>query len=358
MKIVTVGYLHGAGGAERQIILLSNQMALRGHRVVLCVLADNLSTYAIDKRVRVVDLTNVEKTSDTSIGKILKRLTAFRKFIKKEKPDLIINYNLQSAYFCLTLSKRLRGKVIYSERGDPCDSEYSGLLGRLRDFTIPRMDGLVFQSEGARDFFDDRVKKKSIVIHNSVNVPQDKYPIPLVREKKIVNVGRLHPQKNQALLIDAFSKIASSFPDYLLEIYGDGELRNELTSRIVNLDLVDRIRIIPSRKDIWDCIYKASLFVLSSDFEGMPNALLEAMALGLPCISTDCRPGGARTLIENGVNGLIVPFRQVDLLASAMSQCLLDPKLSESMAVQARKIIYTHDEKLLFDKWELFLDKL
>lgn len=358
MKIVTVGYLHGAGGAERQIILLSNQLAIRGHEVVLCVLVDNLSTYPIDERVRIVDLTSVENTARTSVGKIVKRLIAFRKLIKKERPDIIINYNLQSAYFCLTLPKKQRGKVIYSERGDPYDDEYTGLLGKLRDITVPRMDGLVFQSEGARDFFDERVKRKSIVIHNSVNVPQEKYPIPTVREKRIVNVGRLHPQKNQALLIDAFSQISNAFSDYILEIFGDGELQVALENQINNLGLNERVRIIPSRKDLWDCIYNASLFVLSSDFEGMPNALMEAMALGLPCISTDCRPGGARSLIESGVNGLIVPLRSVNDLSWAMSQCLSKPDVSERLALNARNIMNTHSEKVLFDKWEHFLKKL
>jgi glycosyltransferase involved in cell wall biosynthesis len=358
MKIVTVGYLHGAGGAERQIILLSNQLALRGHEVVICVLAENKSPYPIDKKVRIVDISVVEHDVKSSIGKIYKRLVAFRKVIKQERPDIIIHYNLQSAYFCLTLSSKKRGKVIYSERGDPYDAEYSGLLGKIRDFTVKRMDGLVFQSEGARDFFPEEVKQKSIVIHNSVNVPQDKYPIPDVREKRIINVGRFHPQKNQKLLINAFAKISKSFPDYVLEMYGDGDLYDELKKQVGNLGLDEKVIFHPSRKDLWDCICKASLFVLSSDFEGMPNALMEAMALGLPCVSTDCRPGGARSLIQNGVNGFIVPVGRVDELASAMSQCLSQPEVSEGIALNARKIMVTHNDKSVFDRWAVFLNQV
>ena len=168
MKIWTGGYLHGAGGAERQIILLSNQMAQRGHEVTLCVLSEYKSKYKIDDNVNVVDLTGVEKGRFS----ILRRLRAFRHLVLKLCPDVVVNYNLQSAYFCLTIPKKRRGKVVYSERGDPYDDEYSGVLGKLRDFTVPRMDGLVFQSEGARDFFPEKVKKKSVVIHNSVNIPR------------------------------------------------------------------------------------------------------------------------------------------------------------------------------------------
>lgn len=358
MKIMTVGYLHGAGGAERQIILLSNQLAQRGHEVTLCVLAENHSPYKIDDRVKIVDFSNVENNTGSSLGKILKRLHAFGKVVKHVKPDAIINYNLQSAYFCLTLCKRQRGKVIYSERGDPYDAEYSGLLGKIRDITVKKMDGLVFQSEGARDFFPEDVRRKSIVIHNSVNVPQEKYPIPVEREKRIVNVGRLHPQKNQKLLIEAFAQVSKAFPDYVLEIYGDGELHDELQRQIDEMGLSGRAFIHPSRKDLWDCIHKASLFVLSSDFEGMPNALMEAMALGLPCVSTDCRPGGARSLIENGVNGFIVPVGDVASLSWAMSQCLSKKDVSERIAINARKIVETHSEEVVFDKWEEFLRQL
>lgn len=358
MKILTVGYLHGAGGAERQIILLSNQLAQRGHDVTLCVLAEHNSPYKIDDSVKIVDVSNAENNINSSVGKIFKRLFTFRRIVKQEKPDVIINYNLQSAYFCLTLSRKQRGKVIYSERGDPYDAEYSGLLGKIRDYTVKRMDGLVFQSEGARDFFPNVVKQKSIVIHNSVNVPQDKYPIPVHREKRVVNVGRLHPQKNQKLLIDAFAKIAKSFPDYSLEIYGDGELHDELQRQINDLGLKDRIVIYPSRKDLWNCIYNASLFILSSDYEGMPNALMEAMALGLPCISTDCRPGGARSLIEDGVNGFIVPVKSTMELAQRMSECLSQKDVSERIASNARQIELTHSDKVLFDKWNNFLHRL
>ena len=354
MKILTVGYLHGAGGAERQIILLSNQMAQRGHEVTLCVLSEYKSKYKIDDNVNVVDLTGVEKGRFS----ILRRLRAFRHLVLKLCPDVVVNYNLQSAYFCLTIPKKRRGKVVYSERGDPYDDEYSGVLGKLRDFTVPRMDGLVFQSEGARDFFPEKVKKKSVVIHNSVNIPQEKYPIPDLREKRIVSVGRLHPQKNHRLLIDGFAKISKDFPDYALEIYGDGDLYDDLQRQVNDLGLKGRVTFYASRKDVHDCIYNASLFVLTSDYEGMPNALMEAMALGLPCVATDCRPGGARTLIENGVNGFIVPVRDATSLADKMSYMLSHRNEAERMAIEGRKIQATHSDKEIFEKWDEFISQL
>jgi len=209
-----------------------------------------------------------------------------------------------------------------------------------------------------RDYFNEDIRKRSIVIHNPVSVPIERYPIPVSRKKKIVTVGRLHPQKNQRLLIEAFLEVHKVLPDYKLEIYGDGKLGNELISLIEKIGLREFAYIYPSRKDIWDCIYDASLFVLTSDYEGMPNVLMEAMALGVPCVSTDCRPGGARTLIDDGVNGRIVPLRNLDALVSCMKEVLLKPELSEVMGNEARNIAETHTEKEIFNKWEHYLKLL
>ena len=351
MKIATIAYLHGAGGAERQIVLLSNEMAMRGHEVHMIVLNEFKAPYPISDKVTIHDLSGKEK------GKfgVIKRFFTFRENIKEIKPAITISYNLQGAYFSLLVGKSVCGKILYSERGDPYDSEYSGLLGKVRDYTCSHVDALVFQSEGARDFFTIGKKQKAIVIHNSVTVPQDKYPIAEKRDNRIVTVGRLHPQKNPHLLLDAFSKIALKYPDIHLDFYGDGEMHDELQDKINHLGLEHRVTLHPSRKDIFDCIRTAQLFVLPSDYEGMPNALMEAMSLGLPCISADCRPGGARTLIEDGKNGVIIPVKDVDALAEKMMLLLDNPNMAESMAHEARHLGETHTNKVIFDKWNNFL---
>lgn len=354
MKIVTIAYLHGAGGAERQIIMLSNEMAIRGHEVHLVVLRENKSHYQINDLVEVHDLTKIE--SDRS--SIFKRFRAFKNAIKTIKPDITINYNLQGAYFSLLVGKRFCGKILYSERGDPYDKEYSGLLGIVRDYTCSRMDALVFQSEGARDFFKINNKQKAIVIHNSVTVPQDNYPIAPKRDNRIVTVGRLHPQKNPFLLLGAFAKMAARYPEIRLDFYGDGELHDELQARIESLGLVNRVGIHPSRKDIFDCICTARLFVLPSDYEGMPNALMEAMSLGLPCVSADCRPGGARTLIQHGTNGFIVPVGDIDAMADRITFLLDNPDVAERIASEARLLGKTHTNAIVFDQWNIFLNSL
>ena len=352
-KIEICAYLHGSGGAERQITLLANQMVKRGHEVHFVILAECNYCYPLDERVNIYDLSKEE--SGNGISRIIKRFKALKRITEKISPDVSVHYWFQSAYFSVIFPHKYRGKVIYAERADPYDKEFNGIVGAIRwvaDFFI---DGFVFQSEGARDFFSRRIKKRSVVIHNSVNVPQEKYPIPTNREKRIVNIGRLHPQKNQKILIDAFARIADKYLDYRLDIYGDGELKSELLEQIEKLHLEGRVFLCGTTKAIYDKIYKASLFVLSSDYEGIPNALLEAMALGLPCISTDCRPGGARTLINEGVNGFIVPVGDVSSLAERMDYVLSNVDVANNIATNAREIAVTHTDETVFDRWESFL---
>lgn len=355
MRIVCVAYLHGSGGAERQIIMLANNLALQGEDVSLIVLVDFKSKYPINKNVRIVDLTYCEREKG---NKIVNRYRALRKAYKDISPQVSIHYWLQSAYLSTLMPRKMTGKVVYSERGDPGDSEYKGMLGIIRSIAFRRIQGFVFQSEGAKDFFTDTIKKKATVIPNPISVPEGDYTAPCKdRLKKIVNVGRLHPQKNQALLIEAFSKLSSDFSEYSLEIFGDGVLREELIKKIKHLNLENRVFLKGTTSNIYEEMYNASLFVLSSDFEGMPNALMEAMALGVPCVSTDCRPGGARALIHDGENGFIVPIGNVERLKCAMEKALRYDEL-ERMCILEQNIRQTHSEKAVFKRWRDYIYSL
>src|SRR5690606_37218842 len=155
-------------------------------------------------------------------------------------------------------------------------------------------------------------------------------------------VGRLHEQKNQQLLVNAFAKISNEYPDYKLEIFGEGELRDLLEEQISKLNLEGKVILRGTTNTLFDEIIDASLFVLSSDFEGMPNALMEAMSLGLPCISTDCKPGGAKELIENKVNGLLSNRLSEKNLYECIKYMLENPTKAEMMGIEAKNICYSH----------------
>ena len=352
MRIACVAYLHGAGGAERQIILLANELARQGDEVSLIVLAEFQSKYEIREDVTVYDLTACENKRG---NRILHRYVALKEAYRKIMPQVTIHFWLQSAYLSAFMSRSISGDVIYSERGDPADGEYAGMLGIVRAVAFRKVKGIVFQSEGAKQYFSKSIQNKSVVIPNPISVPEDQFLTPCMnRKRKIVNVGRLHPQKNQALLIDAFSLLHQKRKDYVLEIYGEGILREELTEKIRSLGLEEYVILKGNTEHIFEEIHDASLFVLSSDYEGMPNALMEAMALGVPCVSTDCRPGGARALIRDGENGFIVPTGDAKALAEAMERALTLQDMDKLLEA-AWQIRVTHHGKVIFDKWKQFL---
>lgn len=354
MKIVFLSYLHGFGGAEKQNIMLANAMTEKGHDVVLVSIAANNLCYELNNKVKYIFLPDISN----SYLRILHRFRGIKRILKQEKPDLVVNFWFQSVYLTAFMSKCITGKVIYSERGDPGDKEYRGVLGYIRKLILPRIDGFVFQSNGARDYFPDLVKIKSTIISNPINFSQDTLPIVQHRRKVIVTVGRLHPQKNHKLLIDAFFEIKDKFPEYYLEIYGEGDLKKELERYIGNLGLVDRVFLKGTSRDILSKIIDSSLFVLSSNYEGLPNVLIEAMVLGIPCISTDCRPGGAREIIEHGINGFIVPIDNVYLLSEAMSKVLISKELSEKFSFNAKLCIKKYKSDLIYNEWNTFFNNL
>ena len=351
MKIVFLSYLHGFGGAERQNVMLANAMAEMGHDVTLASISADNNKYTLDPKVKYIYLPDRK----TNALRILTRYQDIKRLLKEIKPDLTVNFWFQSAYLTALMSKRITGKVIYSERGDPGDKEYSGALGFVRKLTLPRIDGFVFQSKGAQSYFDDGVQKRSTVISNPVFVKAEDYPVVEERRKAIVTVGRLHPQKNHKLLIEAFAQVADKIPEYSLEIYGDGELKEELQKQIDNLGLSTSAFLKGTSKKIHSLIYDAALFVLSSDYEGLPNTLIEAMALGIPCISTDCRPGGAREIIDDGVNGIIVPIGDSAALAVAINKLLKSNELQQSFSERGQTISVKCAGTQIYKEWDSFL---
>ena len=350
MKIVFLSYLHGFGGAEKQNVMLANAMAERGHEVYLVSICADNNCYPLDERVKYRFLPDRR----TNALRLMTRYQDIRRTLLELQPDLTVNFWFQSAYLCAGMPKNVTGKLIYSERGDPGDREYSGALGLVRKLSLPRIDGFVFQSRGAQSFFDRSVQERSAVIPNPVFVKAGDRPPVSARRKAIVTVGRLHPQKNQALLIRAFARIAPDYPEYTLEIYGDGELRQSLQQQIDHLGLSDRAFMKGTSSRIHDLIRDAALFVLSSDYEGLPNTLLEAMSLGIPCISTDCRPGGAREIIEDGADGLIVPREDEESLANAMSALLSDPERAAAFSRESVRRSTRFAPKAIYDDWERF----
>ena len=349
MKCLFVASNMNFGGAERVMSILSNAWCDKGCEVkILLTGTPAQSKYTLSKQVELISCFSDTKKAIVPHLAIVK---AVRSLCKLWKPDVVISFYNDIAALSAVAITGLHIPLIYSERNDPNRTNQRPIDQVYRKIVENRADKIVFQTKGAQACYPPKVQKKSVVILN----PLDTSAFPTHdfshEKKEIVTVGRLEPQKNQKLLINAFSLIADEFPDYNLIIYGEGSLRGELESHIEQLNLQERVLLPGAKEGIQEYIKDASLFVLSSDYEGIPNALIEAMAIGLPCISTDCSPGGARALIDNNVSGVIVPCGDSNELTQQMVRLLVDREFAKKIGRKALDVRIRTGKSIIVDAW-------
>lgn len=356
MKLILLGFMHGFGGAEKSLCTLANEMVERGHEVHLLSFSRNNLKYNLNFNVQ---YDYIKDVGDNKIEILCSRFKQLRNKLKKIKPDIVISFWFQLCVFSVLSRFGMDYKIVYSERGDPYDSEYSGINAVLRKLTFSFVDGFVFQTKSAENCFNKRIKNKSIVIHNAISINDKIVLTKSKKNKQIIAVGRLHSQKNFSLCVRAFKIVHEKCPDYSLIIYGDGELFFDLNNEIKKGGLEKCVEIKNSTPDIYLKMKESEIFVLSSDYEGMPNVLLEAMALGLPCVSTDYSPkGSVNEIITNNKNGIIVPRNDYEKFANAIIRLINDKNLSSRIGIEASKIINTHSHRAIYDKWNYFFERL
>lgn len=248
-------------------------------------------------------------------------------------------------------------KIIISVRADP-KFEYQGVKGWLYSrLLLPFADGCVFQTQDAKSWFTKKLQDKSVVLFNEVkpeffNIKRE--PV----KGEIINIGRLDPQKNQKMLIKAVSMLHEKFPDLKLKIYGEGPLRSELEDYIKSLNAESFVKLMGWTHDIADAFARAEMFILSSDFEGVSNALMEALAAGVPSISTDCPPGGSKMLIDNMKDGMLVPVGDTDALAQAIEFLHANSDKAKLIGENAKKRAQNFEPGKVFKDWENYFIKI
>lgn len=344
------------GGAERVMTTLANGLC-NDMQVKIVTLTDDECFYPLDERVSVKGLGgNVNRKNKiakafSSVFGGLKCFCRLRKTIKEYKPDTVISF-LQSANGFIIMGKMLWGlkcKIIVSERCDPlARSRFNRWFER--NF-YHKADVIVCQGEKAASFFKEKHRKKVVIIPNPVNAKAIPPLYTGERRKSIVGVGRLDGQKNFPLLINAFAKLSDKFSDYNLEIYGGGTDQQKLQSLINDLGIQDRATLMGVKKNVFYSVADASLFVMSSDFEGFPNVLVEAMSSGLPVISTNFPTGIAQDIVKEE-NGIVIPVGDEKALVSAMEELLSNPERREKMSVENRKVLVQLNEESIIEKWK------
>ena len=350
-----IGGLSG-GGAERVICNLANYMISKGHCVKILTMADDEPTYAIDNRIIRIPLLLTAERKNIIYNSGL-RLYRFVKILLRSKVDAYLVMLPVTTILLLRLNWLIKAKIICAERVDP--SNYSIKKRNKLKQLAKQADGWVFQTEEERGWYGESVgKAKVAIIPNAINPDFIKPAYIGLRKNVIVTAGRLTEQKNHALLIKAFARISEKYLYYKLIIYGDGVLKKKYEQVAEELGIKNKVILPGYTTDIGEKIKDASVFVLSSDFEGMPNALMEAMALGVPCVSTDCDGGGAKFLIENRKNGLLVPKGDVEALAAAMDKMLSDRDFAEQCGREAHKICERLAPEEIYGEWETFIKKI
>ena len=240
-------------------------------------------------------------------------------------------------------------KYISAERGDPFTEH--AIWKKIIKWTYLKSDYCFFQLDNARDFFGEAVAKKSFVIPNPAILNSIVKPYFGDREKTIVSAGRFSVEKRYCDLIDAFAIVHKKYPEYKLIIYGDGPMRESYKLQIKNLGIESFVSL-PGYVDCFaEKIRKDGIFVLSSLFEGIPNALIEAMSVGIPCIATDCTPGGPAFLFNNQSRGLLVPVKNPQAISDAIISYIDHPELAKSKAASAVEIVEQLNKELIYNQW-------
>ena len=346
----------GKGGAERVVTVLTREMLRRGLEVTIVTeWFDKKAEYPLPEGAKRIDAgLNEEEEKKSRTAQIRLREAKLHDAILSEKPDVLFAFCRNANYRAILAARGTGVPVIISVRNDPKVYYASGFQKMLSGRLYPMAAGTVFQTEEARDFFKGSVKKKGTVIMNPVSEEYLKAEPAAKRRKAIVNSARFAYAKDHMTLIKAFEKVLLKYPDYTLELYGDKSDDNEIFQikewvRFHKLE--DKILFMGNQPDLEKKIIDASVFVLSSVYEGMPNALMEAMAMGIPCVSSDCPCGGPAALIRDGENGLLFKTGDERELTAAICRMLERPEDAERTGRQAREDLKKCTPEKICDRW-------
>lgn len=332
------------GGAERQTVNLANALTkIDGNHLFLFTEKRRAGEYPLCEDVVRVEFLN---------NNLLQDAWYIMQNSKKYGIDVLIGMGIYANWILCLSRLFFRHKVIVSEMNDPRHDRLSKKSRLLRKLLYWRGDGFVFQTEEEKEYYSASIQSRSVVIPNPIC---GALPLRSTEPKKrLVAVGRLMPQKNYPLLLKSFSKLHVKYPDYELHIYGQGGEFDFLKKLAAELKIQACVFFEGFCLNVHHAIQDSDIYVMSSDFEGMPNALMEAMGMGFPVVSTDCGGGGPKALIQSGVNGILTKIGDENQLAEAISYLIDHPQEKEKMGKKASQINQTHSLEVIGKKWMEF----
>ncbi|MBR6147745.1 MAG: glycosyltransferase [Lachnospiraceae bacterium] len=345
------------GGAERVVSSLANQLCAMGEDVFIATEWQEENEFEIDKKITRVHVGLREADEKKSrIIKFMLRIRYLKRFVNEYKPDILIAFAQRANYRALMAAGNSDIPVIISIRTDPV-GHYDALSDKIQiRWLFPKAAGCVFQTKGQKEFFYPYLQENSRIILNPIN---SKYigvesVAESAKEKAVVHHARLVDFKNQPLLLKAFIRVHEKYPDYILRLYGgdSGDGTKEILEDIIKTNHAqDYIFLMGASDNLEHELPKGMIYAFSSDWEGLPNSVLEAMALGMPVISTDCPCGGPATVIRNMENGLLIPIKDEIALADAMIKLIEDRELALSLGNEARNISDIANSASVAEQW-------
>ncbi len=355
-----IGSLH-KGGAERVFVNLAEYFQEKGYRVTMVTQYQfgQDEEYVLPKGVRRIlsDLTD-EELSNSRLVNFCRRVRKLHRIWKNEKPNLVLSCIGKNNFMTIVTTMFTKTRSVVSVVGE-AKEEYPGRMMRmLANLLFPFADGIILQTERSRYFFHKKIRRRAVILPNSLNPDFIKPRYEGKRDQRIVAVGRMDANKNHEMMVRAFASLAGRYPEYTLTIYGDGRLRGHLEELAEKLGVSGRVFLPGVIPDVAEQIEKASLFLMTSYSEGVSNALIEALATGLPVISTDVPSGGTVELISDGVNGLVIPPGDGQALEQAMDKILGDPAYADRLGREAVKIQERLAPKRVNEMWQDYFEKI
>ena len=346
MKLTFVTDTLSSGGSERVMSVIANELSSDYDIEIIC-LRMHVTYYPL--------LPNVKVTfaEDVCGNSLFKKFIWLRKYVSKD--SVIIAFMVPVYVFTLASLLFTKHKIIVSERNDP---DSASVFRRIaRRLLLWRAQKIVVQTKSVADRMPRYSSSKQVIIYNPIS---DKYVcgkgLETEKENLLISVGRLSPQKNQKMMIDGFSEFLTQHPDYRLEIYGEGEIHDELTTYIKKKNLEEKVILMGRCNNLQDVLPKAKIFVMTSDYEGMSNAMMEALYVGLPVVTTAV--SGTEELIVNGENGIVIPIGDKDAFTNAIINLAGDEKRLESMAKKAMMIKEKVQLSSIIPQWNSLINSL
>ena len=345
MRIGFIAHGLSNGGAERVESILANFLAQNGHEVLFIAALSAEKTYELDERV--IYKHRPAKSNNMIIKLIQKNINVYRD-IKNFKADVIISFLTNEAFL---VGLTTNAPIICTLRNDPYNYNNTSFKKIIRKYLFKISKKVVFQTIGAKNYFDEDIRSKGVIIGNPLksDLPYWKdYP----HEKWIITACRLEKQKNIPMMLESFAEFKKRFPEYCLKICGTGQLLNELESYAEELNIRDSVDFLGFQSDVHDIMARSEMFILTSDYEGVSNSMLEALSMGMPVVCTDSSPGGAATYINDGVNGVLIPVGDTKAFNNAMVKVISDTNFKKQISTEAVNIRNELDINRILEMWK------